>query len=137
MAVSWGAGNTDFKFYTGSSQSNAWTRDLLWKKYIKDEAKIRGYAPGSKAAKAQAAMMASQSEPALHKSTRAEEMPAEVDSANAGANAQNQYLVAPPSARQSSMNGHMATMRRRLQKEAARKEALIERAEKALEESPE
>ena len=37
MAIPWGKGG-DFKFYTGSSQNSAWTRDLLHKKNIMDEA---------------------------------------------------------------------------------------------------
>ena len=44
MAVSWGRGG-DFKFYTGSSQNNPWTRDLLHKKRIVEEAKLMGFLP--------------------------------------------------------------------------------------------
>jgi hypothetical protein len=47
MAIPWGKGG-DFKFYTGSSQNSAWTRDLLHKKNIMDEAKLMGFLPSVK-----------------------------------------------------------------------------------------
>ena len=50
MAVSWGRGG-DFKFYTGSSQNNPWTRDLLHKKRIVEEAKLMGFLPKADANK--------------------------------------------------------------------------------------
>ena len=48
MAIPWGKGG-DFKFYTGSSQNSAWTRDLLHKKNIMEEAKLMGFLPKNSA----------------------------------------------------------------------------------------
>lgn len=40
MAAKWGRGNLTEKFYTGSSKSNPWVKDLLWKLYIQNEGKL-------------------------------------------------------------------------------------------------
>ena len=118
MAVSWNAGNTDFKFYQGSSSANAWTRDLLWKRSIADEAKLMGFMPKQEQNQNQ------------H---------------NTAAGAPT-FLTAPPdtsprrlppmdtslplpSARSSSMRHHVQKMQQKLQTQETRQRAILARAQ--------
>jgi hypothetical protein len=118
MATSWGSGNTDFKFYQGSSSSNAWTRDLLWKRAISDEAKLMGFKPsvpeqmGDRGA---ASSLGTQSKMDMPPSPR--KLPA-LDTSRP-----------LPSARSSNMQHHLRKMRQKLQTQETRQRAILDRAE--------
>jgi hypothetical protein len=43
MATAWGKPKGRGKFYKGSSKDTDWNKDLLWKKYVDEEAKRNGY----------------------------------------------------------------------------------------------
>ena len=43
QSMLWGRSDLREKFYSGSSQSNPWVRDLLWKRVIVEEKKLQGH----------------------------------------------------------------------------------------------
>eukprot|EP00941_MAST-03F_sp_MAST-3F-sp1_P000133 g133.t1 len=43
MATSWGKSKNQEKFYKGSSKDTLWNKDLLWKKYVEEEARRNGH----------------------------------------------------------------------------------------------
>ena len=133
MACSWGAGNTDFKFYQGSSGSNAWTRDLLWKRSISAEAERLGFKK-SKAAREKADRAAA---------AAAADNPSTTSTSTSTGDAQHYRLVDPvdkkqdfsvalPSARSASMGSHVGKLRDRLEKQELKQRAILARAEEML-----
>lgn len=119
MACSWGNGNTDFKFYQGSSSANAWTRDLLWKRSISDEAKLMGFKPNF-----------NKNNPPKNATNMSSSRGSQVT------NPPSPRRLAPmdtslplPSARSSSMQHHMQKMRQKLQTQETRQRAILARAQ--------
>jgi hypothetical protein len=136
MACSWGAGNTDFKFYQGSSGSNAWTRDLLWKRSISAEAERLGFKK-SKAAREQASAAAAAA--AATATAAAGTTTASTSTGTAqhyrlvdSADQKQDFSVALPSARSARMGSHVGKLRERLEKQELKQRAILARAEEML-----
>jgi hypothetical protein len=123
MAYSWGAGNTDTKFYEGSSSSNAWTRDLLWKRSIADEAKLMGFLP--KAAEPENNNNDHNRGKVEGGGTFVTQLPA----TSPRRLPPMDTSLPLPSARSSSMKHHMQKMKQKMKTQEMRQKAILARAQ--------
>jgi hypothetical protein len=128
MAVSWNAGNTDFKFYQGSSSSNAWTRDLLWKRSIADEAKLLGFLPKNN----QNINQNKVGESGVGTTLKAGDTTSSTMTKSAVVSPRRlppmDTSLPLPSARSSSMLHHLQKMKQKLQTQEIRQKAILARA---------
>ena len=109
----------DFKFYQGSSGSTAWTRDLLWKAAISEEAKRMGFKPDqSKSTISTNTIGSRKNESQLPPPPISPRRLKPMDTS-----------VALPSARSSSMSHHLQKLKQKLDTQETRQRAILARAE--------